>query len=243
VSPHYPGRAAGLPAATPQFVFGVIVMLIGSALLLDNLGLIDAGYIFRAWPLALVAFGVMHFTRGAREHRFWGVFWIIVGSWLFLRSFGVIDIGFWQLFLPLVLISFGVSLVMRTLKDTGHMTLPDKNTSSHLFAVFGGSTRKYDGQPFEGAYMTAVMGGCELDLRRATMAAGQERSVVVFALMGGHGIKVPAEWEVVNKVVPVFGGVEDKRVAPVTPPVPGALPAPRLIVEGTVIMGGLELKS
>jgi predicted membrane protein len=226
--------------ATPQFTFGVLVMLAGVALLFDRFGLIDAGFVFRLWPLLLVAFGVMHFTRGRKEHRFWGLFWIFTGSWLLLRSLDVIELGFWELFLPLMLIALGVSVVMRALDDGG-LARPDRETSAQLFAVFGGSKRRFDAQNFDGAYMTAFMGGCDLDLRRAMIKPGEERTVVVFAWMGGHVIRVPPDWEVVIKVSPFMGGVEDKRVPPVAPPPPDA-PRPRLVVQGTVVMGGLELK-
>jgi predicted membrane protein len=230
-------------AMTPQFIFGVLVMLVGGALLLDTFDVVDSSRVFRLWPLAVVAFGVMHFTRGASEHRFWGVFWILTGCWLLLRTLGVWNVGFWELFLPILLIGAGVSLVLRTLSEGGYVK-PETNKAAHLFAVMGGSTRKYDGQPFEGAYLTAVMGGCALDLRRAMLKPGEERAVTVFALMGGHEIKVPPDWDVVVKVVPIMGGVEDKRTPSVAPPVPGASAAPpRLIIQGTVMMGGLELKN
>lgn len=235
-----PDRPFNRSSVTPQFIFGLVIMLAGSALLLDAADVVDASYVFRLWPLALVAFGVMHFTRGARQHRFWGLFWIFTGTWLLLRSFDIIDLGFWELFLPIILIALGVSLMMRTLSEGGFVK-PDSRRSSHLFAVWGGSKRKFDGEPFEGAYMTAVMGGCDLDLRRAIVPPGQERTVVVFAFMGAHVIRIPAGWEVVVKAMPVLGGIEDKRVPPVAPvPLEGA--APRLVIQGTVILGGLELK-
>jgi predicted membrane protein len=237
---HRLDRPAEGARLTPQFVFGIAVMLAGIALLLDRFGLVNAGFVFRLWPLLLVAFGAMHFTRGHKEHRFWGFFWVFTGSWLLLRNLDIIELGFWELFLPILLIGLGGSVVMRSLGESG-VIKPDRDKSSHLFAAFGGSKRRFDGQAFEGAYMTAFMGGCDLDLRRATMKAGEERAVIVFAMMGGHVIRVPSDWEIVVKVSPIFGGVEDKRVPPVAPP-PLDGPRPRLVIQGTVVMGGLELK-
>jgi predicted membrane protein len=238
---HRLDRSAAGSGATPQLVFGVLVMLAGLALLLDRFGIVNAGVIFRLWPSLLIAFGVMHFTRGEREHRFWGLFWVFTGAWLLLRSLNVIALGFWELFLPVLLIGMGVTIVLRSLTDAGYVK-PDRERSSHLFAAFGGSKRSFDGQAFDGAYMTAFMGGCDLDLRRATLKPGDERTVVVFAWMGGHVIRVPPEWNIVLSVSPIFGGVDDKRVAPVAPPPLEGAP-PRLIVKGTVVMGGLELKN
>jgi predicted membrane protein len=226
---------------TPQFAIGLFIMLIGVALLLERLGVSAAGFVFRLWPMAVIAFGVMHFTRGAQEHRFWGLFWIFTGSWLQLRSFGIIELGFWELLVPVLLIAFGVSIVMRTLSDSGSLAKPNKDTTPHLFAVMSESKQRFDGKPFEGAYMTAIMGSCDLDLRRATMQPGEERSVVLFGVMSGQVIRVPPEWQVVLKVAPVFGSVEDKRVPPVTPPPLQSNP-PRLIVQGPIIMSGVELK-
>jgi predicted membrane protein len=226
---------------TPQLAVGLLIMLIGLALLLDRFGWVNAGFVFRLWPVVLIVFGAMHFTRGAREHRFWGFFWIFTGTWFLLRSLNLITLGFWELFLPILLIAFGVSLVMRTLADSGYVK-PSKDVSPHLFAVWSESKQRFDGKPFEGAYMTAVMGSCDLDLRRATMQPGEERTVVVFAMMAGLVIRVPPEWHVVVKVVPIMGGVDDKRVPPVTPPPPLPPGPPRLVIRGTVLMAGMELK-
>jgi hypothetical protein len=55
-------------------------------------------------------------------------------------------------------------------------------------------------------------------------------------MWGGIEIKVPDEWEVVNRGNAFLGGFEDK-----TRPLPGA--NRRLVVTGTAIMGGVEVKN
>jgi hypothetical protein len=62
--------------------------------------------------------------------------------------------------------------------------------------------------------------------------------------MGGCEIFVPTAWTVTTPVVPVMGGIDDKRLAPL----PGAdgisaRPAPRLVLRGLIMMGGIEIKS
>lgn len=47
---------------------------------------------------------------------------------------------------------------------------------------------------------------------------------------------MPADWIVVSNVIPVMGGIEDKTVPP-------PVAAKRLILEGYVVMGGVELKN
>ena len=102
------------------------------------------------------------------------------------------------------------------------------------------SRRRFDGKPFDGAYMTAFMGGCVLDLRRAIVQPGETKAVDVFGIMVGHEIKVPQEWNVSLDVTPIMGDVKDKRMPPVAPPPLGTTP-PTLIVRGTVVMGEVKV--
>jgi hypothetical protein len=111
-----------------------------------------------------------------------------------------------------------------------------------MVAVLGGSKTGSGGagggpqRDFKGGRAMAVMGGCEIDLRRASMPEGQEVMVDVFVMWGGIEIKVPEDWVVVNHGTAILGGFENK-----TRPLPGA--AKRLVVTGTAIMGGVEVKN
>jgi predicted membrane protein len=231
-------RSASTPV-TPQLVFGVFVMALGVILGLDSLGLADAGYIIRFWPIGLVMLGATIASRAEPHARFWGFFWMFVGAWLLMRSLGLVRVGFWQLFWPLMLVSVGVSLILKTLRQSGHLRVDNKG-AERLFAVMSESRRGFDGKPFEGAYMTAFMGGCVLDLRRAVVQPGETKVIDVFGIMVGHDIKVPPEWNVTLDVMPLMGDVKDKRVPPVAPPPLGA-PPPALLVRGSVVMGEVKI--
>ena len=78
------------------------------------------------------------------------------------------------------------------------------------------------------------MGGVQLDFRDATME-GNEARIDVTAVMGGVDIRIPRSWTVVNHVTPVMGGVQDH-----TRSTDGNK---RLVIEGTVLMGGLKIKN
>jgi predicted membrane protein len=231
-------RTAPTPV-TPQLVFGLFVMALGVVLGLDSLGIADAGYIIRFWPVGLVMLGVMIASRGESHARFWGFFWVIVGSWLLLRSLGIVRVGFWQLFWPMVLVWIGGSLILKQLQQSGHVRIENKS-GDRLFAIMSESRKRFDGKPFEGAYMTAFMGGCVLDLRRAVVQPGETKAVDVFGIMVGHEIKVPSDWNVTLDVTPIMGDVKDKRAPMVAPPPLGA-PPPTLVVRGTVVMGELKV--
>jgi predicted membrane protein len=109
------------------------------------------------------------------------------------------------------------------------------DTHATLFALLGSSKRRWGKAVFRSAEATAVMGGCELDLRDALITSGEPAHVDVFVIMGGVNLYVPPNWTVALEVVPLLGGVHDKtRSMP-------SNPGQHLIVRGTVVMGGIEI--
>jgi len=101
-------------------------------------------------------------------------------------------------------------------------------------AVLGGIERRNSSSAFRGADASAFMGGVNLDLRDATMEGGEAR-IQVSAIMGGIEIRIPRTWTVINHVSPVLGGVEDHTRS--------GGGNKRLVIEGTVFMGGLNIEN
>ena len=91
---------------------------------------------------------------------------------------------------------------------------------------------------FRGGEMTSVMGRSDLDLRQTTVAPGEEAVIEVFTLMGGSTIRVPEGWSVEMRAVSIVGGAKDRRSG--ARDVPGA---PRIVVRGFIMMGGLNIRS
>jgi hypothetical protein len=102
-------------------------------------------------------------------------------------------------------------------------------------AVLGAIVRGSHSQAFRKADLLAIMGGCEIDLRRAAIHG--EAVIDLFTLWGGIEIRVPDDWSVDSEVVPLMGGVEDK-----TRPPKSATPH-RLVLRGVALMGGVEIKN
>ena len=75
-------------------------------------------------------------------------------------------------------------------------------------AILSGVNRGNNSPAFRGGDLTAVMGGCEIDLRQA--AINGDATIDVFAMWGGIEIRVPGNWTVAFHVTPDLGGVEDK---------------------------------
>jgi predicted membrane protein len=219
-----------------QVVFGVIAILLGILLMLDNLNVIDAGDYLAYWPALLVVLGLVKILQPATSGRAWGVVLVIIGGVLLLRALDLYHIRFRD-FWPLLLILFGGALLWRTFvrrKITAEGVSDDSLLNGT--AILGGFKRTITSQDFRGGEITAVMGGYEIDLRQAAIR-GEEAVINIFAFWGGVEVRVPDTWAVVMKGVPILGGFADETRANAGPG------AKRLVVTGTAIMGGAEVKN
>jgi predicted membrane protein len=218
-----------------RFVFGVLVVAIGVLFTLDNLDIVHAEQYFRFWPVALVLLGLTHFVPPADAgRRMWGLIWVFAGVWLTLENLDLVDVSLWALW-PLLLVLLGATMIWRAMAPRARPRAPasDSDDFVRATAVMSGVNRVNASSDFRGADLTAVMGGCEVDLRQAAIAGG-EAVVDVFAVWGGIELKVPEHWVVVNQVVPILGGVDQKSRA-------SNPDGPRLLVRGTVVMGGVDI--
>jgi hypothetical protein len=87
---------------TPRVVLGLGVMLAGLVLALDSLGLVDGGALFRFWPLAIVAVGIVKWLSPAPQ-RMSALIWIVAGVALLLVTMGHMSFaGVWAVILFLL---------------------------------------------------------------------------------------------------------------------------------------------
>lgn len=100
-----------------HLVVGVLIVLLGSVLLLDQLDFVEAG---KLWPLILIYFGV---NKLIGDHnpvgRFWGGFLTLLGVVFELEALGsrYVRIGtIW----PVFLICVGVLLILRRYENRSH---------------------------------------------------------------------------------------------------------------------------
>jgi hypothetical protein len=117
----------------------------------------------------------------------------------------------------------------------GPARVNDDNGRMNVVAIMAGVNRGNNSPRFRGADLVAVMGGCEIDLRKA--AINGDAVIDLFCMWGGIEIRVPEDWTVVSHVVPLMGGVDD-RTRP-----PQAATAHRLTLRGVALMGGIEIKN
>ena len=223
---------------TAQVVLGLMVVAVGVLFTLDNLGLLEARDYLRYWPAGLVAIGALKLWQATRDGHGWfgGLLFILVGTWMLIEQVVYITINAREL-LPLMLVFLGGYMVWRGFGGQRRERQSDGHSSFSALAIMGGVARRSSSQTFQGADLTAVMGGCEIDLRQASIAPGTDAVIDVFAFWGGIDIKVPEDWVVITKAVPIMGGVEDKTRVPQPPT------TKRLIIRGIVVMGGVVVKN
>jgi predicted membrane protein len=224
------------PPITPQLLIGILIIAVGVLFTLDNLGLAHADAYIRYWPLGLVAVGLLKIWQ-AREGcggAFGGFVFTLAGLWLLVEQTVDVRISFDDMW-PLLLVFAGVYLVWRGMTGRQRSAALDTHDAIRATAILSGVTLASSSRTFRGGDITAVMGGCEIDLRQA--AINGDAVIEVFAMWGGVEIRVPDDWVVVNQATPILGAVEDK-----TRRTPGA-GAHRLTIRGIVIMGGVEVKN
>ena len=227
---------------TPRVIVGLGFVTLGTLFLLDNLGYVDAGNYWRWWPLVIVGIGLAKlFQPGYQSSRLSGIIFLVIGGWLLLSSLDVIEFSpfhFW----PILLVFIGVSMIARGMSrgpghgPRGQAASAHTDSVVRAFAAMGGVTIKNTSSSFRGGEASAIMGGVELDLTGAQIE-GPEAVLDVFAMWGGIDLKVPPDWEVSLQGVPIMGAFEDSRKS-LTPSA-----TKRLVIKGSVIMGGLEVKN
>lgn len=103
-------------------------------------------------------------------------------------------------------------------------------------AVFSGKDIRVDNSCFNGADVSALFGGIDLNLKNAVIQ--RNVTVEVKAVFGGIDILMPSNVRVVVDVTPILGGVENGTRTPL-----GADEnTPTVFVRGTCLFGGVEVK-
>jgi predicted membrane protein len=225
-------------------VFGAFIIVVGLFALLDNLHLFDSHRVQPFWPLVFVALGAIKLSQAHRGGQLIvGGVLVALGTGMTLQNLGLVHFEWRQLW-PVVLILAGLNVVARSFRIRAdeasieplgqHGERLEHGSRIDASATLSGISLKNDSQEFTGGDINAVMGAVEIDLRQAAIAT--EAVLHLSIIMGGVEIKVPREWSISVNGSPMLGGIEDKTVPPMTP-------GKRLVIEGSVIMGGVEISN
>src|SRR6266850_7626971 len=95
------------------FAWGGVIMFLGVALLLDHLGVVSVGGLWRFWPMILVLAGIVNLMDDCR--RMWGVILLVAGILLQLGEFNLVKVT-WALLWPVAVISAGLMLMWGSIR-------------------------------------------------------------------------------------------------------------------------------
>jgi len=224
---------------------GIVILAAGTLLLGYEFGLNLPRWFF-SWKMLLIGIGLY---IGARHNfRSWG--WMIpIGIGLVFLSEDI----FWhldirpQMVWPLVIIIIGLVMIFRPRKkntstaEMKPMAAFSSQGADHgeildTVAVFGSTKKNILSKNFRGGDVVSFFGGSELNFMQADVNGVAILDVT--SVFGGAKLIVPANWTIKSEMVSVFGGIDDKRQMMTEPD-----PAKTLVLQGTVIFGGMEIKS
>lgn len=250
---------------------GVLLLLIGADYLLVENNVFPKW--MWGWEVLLITMGLFIGVRHNFRSPAWFIMVVIGGVFLiksdeFSRYFPGINLNnIW----PIALIILGLFFILRPrrhrywqdqikdkveskvddawsandepgdVKGEAAKSQPGQSFMSEDFidstSIFGGVKRNIISKNFRGGDITNIMGGSEIDLTQADI-----NGVVTIDLtqvFGGTKLIVPSNWQVKAQMAAIFGGVEDKRSIQNTALDPNKI----LILDGTSIFGGIEIRS
>jgi len=225
-----------------SMAFGIIVLLLGLALLLRNIGSFGETniweYIF-SWQMLIIAIGAINIAGDG--HRGFGWILIAVGGFFMLDKMYDWPTTFANVFWPVLIIVVGLFLIFgsrgRCFKRHGYIRVgnSDEDVIEEV-SIFGGRDRAIHSDKFRGGEVVSIFGGSKLDLTQAKpVPEGAEIEIV--SVFGGSTLIVPSDWNVKLEVFNIFGGFSDKRMKAQVDL------SKVLVVKGVAIFGGGELKS
>ena len=232
-------------------ILGLLLILGGALLFLDNLNILPFETAGAFWPLALIALsGVWMLRCRSAAIRVWagagviGGILLLLGNYHFLRVSGDI---LW----PLALIATGIVMLIHRLRwkrfsDRFVIGSSSKTRSATMnrleeVAVFSAIKRKLETPNFEGGELSSAFGSIEIDLRLAGISSpGRQAVVDANAAFGSIELRIPGTWRVQLRGSAVFGAYEDKTIPP--RPEPG-VDSPTLVIRGGVAFGSVEIRN
>lgn len=221
---------------------GLFIVILGVLLLARQAGADVPGWIF-SFESILIAIGVYIGLR----HSFRGFGWLVpiaIGGILLIDDFYPqydLEDFIW----PLMLIGFGLFLILRSFKKKqtcGPSAVTAEESTDDVIdstVIFGGSKKNILSKNFRGGEAVTVFGGLELNLLQAEMNGPAVLELT--QVFGGTKLIIPAHWKVRSgEMVVVLGGIDDKRP---TLGNPDNETDQVLILQGTCVMGGIQIRS
>ncbi len=247
---------------TGTVLAGLFLLLVGIVAILRQT-IFDFPSWVLSWPMILIAVGIFI----GLKNGFRGPGWVIlIGlGCIFLADKIVPGADLKPFIWPFIIIALGLFMIFgagsrrRWMRQRWGVDEVDKreidspaedNFSNAAFeakddnddfvestAILGSSKKVILSKNFKGGDITSFMGGTEINCSQAEITGRVKLDIT--QIFGGTKLIVPAHWTIKSTVTSIFGGFEDKRSPSGVNPDPDKV----LVLDGTTIFGGIEIKS
>ncbi len=217
-----------------RIITGIIITAVGVGALLDALNLFSFWSWFGEWwPLLVILGGLLILVSDWRRNYIWATILVVIGTLSLLRNLEVVDFDFFSLIVPIIVIGAGLSILINN--STRAKIDTTTKDSDDIAVFFSGTETSNRSKNYKGGKVSALFGGAMLDLRDAKLSG--EATLDVFTFCGGVELRVPRDWKVIVKATSIAGGVENKAQGNDDDK------APVLVLTGSVLLGGVEIKT
>lgn len=218
-----------------KIIFGLVIITAGLILFLENMDIIGYVNLWEWWPVLLILLGIGQIAQPKECRQTWsGLILLVVGLLFLGNNLDWFYFRFRDLW-PIILILVGFAILKQSV--WGRHVVKRNHDFIHLSFILGGGDHVFASKTLQGGKVTAIMGGGSIDLRDADFE-GSILEFDVFAFWGGFDITVPKEWLVNVQAMPILGGIENKTRTSIE-----GTGNKQIIIRGTVIMGGVEVKN
>jgi hypothetical protein len=229
-------------------IIGLVVVLIGAALLIDNLEFTDTDNIVGDyWPVILIALGFFGWIGKGLRPEMGSMVLMALGGILLTQNL-VDDKSFVDLW-PALAIAVGIGVIFGSRRKHRNrhgfgMKFYGKGkrwqnrercrSNKDSSAFFSGGSRRFEGE-YTGSTARVKLASDGLDLSDATLPE-DGATLQLDVTLGEYKIRIPREWKVDLQTEVTMGEISDNRT-PVEEPREG----PTLTIGGKIFMGGVEI--
>lgn len=228
---------------------GILLLAAGGILLLRQFGFNFPHWLF-TWPMILVLVGLFVGIQTNFRDYGWLVVFGVGAFFLVHNEWPDYDIS--RFIIPLIVIGIGIIVLLsprdkkwKQRKEAGIAAMQAESlVDEGVFkadildatSIFGNVKKVIYSKDFKGGEVVSVFGGAEINLSQADIKGPIVLEIV--QIFGGTKLIVPPHWEIRSEAVAILGGIEDKR-----PTQSMTSPDKVLILQGTAIFAGIEIKS
>ncbi|MBO5413290.1 MAG: hypothetical protein J6A29_03175 [Clostridia bacterium] len=220
-----------------NLLWGLVFIAVGTIFALNALEITNINIFFEGWwTLFIIVPCFIGFVKGPK--RLGDFIGLVIGIALLLCVRGYITFSIIRkLAIPFVLIVVGLTLIFKDFfynKINEKIKQLNKSNLKEYAATFGENKINMENQVFDGAELTAVFGGVDMNLNGAIING--EQIINATAIFGGIDIKVPVNVNVKVKSTSIFGGVGNKVTNSKEENVP------TIYVNAFCMFGGVDIK-